>query len=142
MGYNIEISFNMQKASNHAELQQNIHDMACNYKCSNFYIFEDADLFSKFKRAHCIIVVNFPRFEFGSFMSFIRNIKKMKQCAIECIHTDDISTKLIYASSYYLTSITKQKAIDYKTYIKEKNFSHEEQALLDVCFKPFHSNNL
>lgn len=141
MGYIIEISFNLEKVSNHAELEENLHDMACNYKCSNFYIFEDADFFSKFKRTHCITVANFPQFEFDNFVSFIRNIKKIKQCAIECIHTDDISTKLVYASSYYLTSINKQKAIDYKTYIKDNNFNNEEQALLDICFKPFQTNN-
>lgn len=139
MGYNIEISFNLEKVSNCMEFEQNLYDLAYNYKCNNFYIFEDTDFYSKFKRIHGIIVVNFPGPEFGNFISFIRTIKKTKHCAIECIHNDNIVSKLIYASGYYLTSINKQKAIDYKTYIKDKVFNEEEQVLLDICSKPFQS---
>jgi hypothetical protein len=141
MGYNIEISFNLEKVSNGMEFKENIHKLASNYKCTNFYMYEDTDFYAKFKRVHGIMVVNFPEIEFDNFISFIRTIKKTKNCAIECIYNDSVASKLIYASGYYLTIINKQKAIDYKTYIKDKNFNDDEQALLDICFRPFQSNN-
>ena len=139
MGYNIEVSFNLEKVSNGMEFKKNIHDLANNHKCSNFYSFEDTDLNSKFKRTHGIAVINFAELEFESFLSFIRNIKKTKNCVIECIYDDNVVSKLVYASGYYLTIINKQKAIDYKTYIKDKIFSDEEKVLLDICFKAFNN---
>lgn len=139
MGYNIEISFNLEKVSSGMEFEENIRQIACNYKCTNFYVFEDTDLYSKFKRIHGIIVVNFTGVEFDNFISFIRTIKKTKNCAIECIYNDSVVSKLIYASGYYLTIINKQRSIDYKRYIKDKNFNDEEQALLDICFRPFNN---
>lgn len=133
MGYNIEISFNLCKVSNGMEFQENIYKLASNYKCNNFYTFEDSDFYSKFKRIHGVMVVNFSELEFANFISFIRMIKKTKNCSIECIYNDNIVSKLIYASGYYLTIINKQKAMDYKTYIKDKIFNDEEQSLLDIC---------
>lgn len=137
MGYNIEISFNLEKVSNGMEFKKYIHDLAYNHKCSTFYTFEDTNFYTKFKRMHSIMVVNFA--EFDNFICFIRNIKKTKNCIVECIYYDSVVSKLIYASGYYLTIINKQKAMDYKKYIKDKIFNDEEQALLDICFKSFNN---
>lgn len=140
MGYTIEISFNLNKMQNITEFQENIRSLACEYKCNTSYIFEDTDFYAKIKRSHNILVMNFLETEFYNFISFIRNIKKMKQCAIECIYNDCVVPKLIYASGYYLTIISKQMANDYKIYIRDKLFNSEEEILLDNCCSTFTVN--
>ncbi len=133
MGYNIEISFNLNKMQNIIEFEENMRSLASKHKCVNSYIFEDTDFYAKMKRTHSIIVMNFPGIEFDNFICFIRAIKKMKQCNIECIYKDNVVPKLVYASGYYLTIISKQSAANYKTYIRDKLFNNEEQLLLDNC---------
>lgn len=133
MGYNIEISFNLNKAENTIQFEDNMHSLAHKHNCNHLYVFQDTDFYAKIKRSHSIFVISFPGIEFDNFIEFIKSIKKIKQCTIECIYADDVVSKLIYASGYYLSIISKQRAIDYKTYIRSRSFSEEEQILLDNC---------
>jgi hypothetical protein len=131
MGYNIEISLNLIKIQNSSEIKQNINDLAMEYNCNNFYIMDDTDIYSKIKRIHSIMVVNFLENELNNCIRFIREMKKQKNCFIECVYDDNVY-KLIHASSYYLKCINKQKSIDYKKCIKECNFNENEIKLLNL----------
>lgn len=131
MGYNIEISLNLMKIQNSSEIKKNINDLAMEYNCNNFYILDDTDMYSKIKRIHSIMVVNFLENELNNCIKFIRLIKKNKDCFIECIYDDNIC-KLIHASSYYLTCINKEKSRDYKKCIKDGDFNENEIKLLNL----------
>ena len=136
MGYNIEISINLLKHSNVNEIKREIIDFASDLECSYYYILYDYEERIKFPRNHMIIVINFANendsnnclFNCAKFLCLI---KKMKDLHIESIYEDDnVFCKLIYASSYYLKNVDKDKAIKYTEYKKERRYSHDEKVLL------------
>lgn len=129
MGYNIEISVNMLKETKFSEVEKTIEDMAEFYKCDNIYSLTEEDGTKKIPRYHCIYVINFMYDNFENLIKFLKFIKKFKSSYIECVYDNDIY-KLLYASSFYLKSLDKELSKKYKNFIKDKNFTPNENKLL------------
>lgn len=130
MGYNIEISVNMQKETNFSEMERNIKDMAIFYSCNSLYVSSEEDGTTKIPKYHCIFVVNFLEENFDNFIKFVKFMKICKSTHIECIYYDDNICKLMYASTYYLKNIDKNASKKYKQFINDKNFTPNELKLL------------
>lgn len=134
MGYTVEMSFNILKNSAVEELKTGISTIAVDYNCSNSYGYIEMDYNKHINRNHCVIVVQFneKKEDIENMINFIKIIKRMKHVYIECIYLDDISCKLIYASSFYITNMDKSKVQIYQKFLKEKKYTEEENLLLQV----------
>ena len=129
MGYNIEISVNMLKATKFSEIENTIDTVARSYNCDNIYTLSEEDGTLKIPRYHCIYVVNFLDNNIDDLIKFIKFIKNYKSSHIECVYNNDFY-KLLYGSSYYLKNINKELSKKYKEFIKDKNFTPVENKLL------------
>ena len=134
MGYNVEISVNMLKETNFSELESTIEDIANSYDCENFYLLSEEDGTIKIPRYHTVFVIHFIDENFDNFIKFLRIIRHSKKGYIESIYNSDIH-KLLYASSYYLNKMDKEASKKYKNFIKNKNFTTQENTLLKVLIK-------
>ena len=129
MGYNIEISVNILKETKFSEVEKTIEDMAEFYRCDNIYSLTEEDGTKKIPRYHCVYVINFMDDNFENLIKFLKFIKKYKSSYIECVYENEVY-KLLYASSFYLQSIDKELSKKYKNFIKDKNFTPNENKLL------------
>jgi len=129
MGYNIEISVNLLKETKFSEVEKTILDMAQFYNCNNIYSLTEEDGTKKIPRYHCVYVINFLYDNFDNLINFLKFLKKYKSSYIECVYDNDLY-KLLYASSFYLNTVDKELSQNYKKFIKDKNFTHNENQLL------------
>ena len=129
MGYNIEISVNILKETKFSEVEKSIKGIAEFYSCDNIYSLTEEDGTKKIPRYHCVYVIYFVDDNFDNLIKFLKFIKNFKSSYIECIYKNDIC-KLLYASSFYLKSIDKELSKKYKNFIKDKNFTQNENKLL------------
>ena len=120
MRYNIEVSVNIIKETKISEIVQNIKDNAKLCECNQIYMLTEEDGTIKIPRYNIIYVILFEND--NNIIKFIKNIKKYKSINIECIYDNNLN-KLLYASSFYLMSIDKELSKQYKTFIKDRNFS-------------------
>jgi hypothetical protein len=128
MSYTIEISINIMKFSNITSIEEDITNIALEHDCKKIYNYSDTENYSKVKRNHLIISCNFED-NIIDFSNFIKEIKRIKNLHIESIFEED-KCKLIYASSYYLNSIEKEFAENYKKFKKERKYSFDEEIIL------------
>jgi hypothetical protein len=131
MGYYVEISLNMLKETHFSEFENTIVDIANSYNCESIYLISEEDGTIKIPRYHCVFVIHFIDENFDNFIKFLRIIKHSKKGNIESIYDNDIN-KLLYASSYYLSKINKEASNKYKNFIKNKNFTIQENTLLKI----------
>jgi len=135
MGYNIEVSFNLQKHSNVSGLKKTITDLALDYECEYYYYLYELEGNVKIPRNHCIIVIHFLDSETFNCSKFLKDIKKMKEIHIECIYDDEIECNLLYASQYYLTTIDKENVIKYNKNKRERSLSDNDKIILEPLGK-------
>ena len=131
MAYTIEISINLSKFSNISDIESNLFYIADKYNYERIYKLEEIDGTSKIPRYHSIIAITFSKNQIDIILHFIKNIKKYKYYNIECIYEDNIKTKLIYATKYYLSIIDKDCKLDYIKFKRERCYSEEETTLLN-----------
>lgn len=128
-GYNVEISVNILKETKFSEVENTIKEIAEFYSCDNIYSLTEEDGTQKIPRYHCVYVINFLYDNFDNLIKFLKSIKKYKSSYIECIYDNEVY-KLLYASSFYLTSIDKELSKKYKKFINDRNFTPNENKLL------------
>ena len=131
MGYNVEIAFDMIKHGNVSELKEIISSFALDFNCDHYYYHYEMENDVKFKRNHCVVIVNFDDNETFNCARFVKTIKRINGLHIECIYEDNIACKLIYASQYYMTTMEKDTAIKYSKFKRERSLSDNERVLLD-----------
>jgi hypothetical protein len=132
MGYNIEVSFSVDKNSSVTEMQDNIKTLATNCGCSSFYEDYEIENFAKHKRNHIIIVLNFNDERINNIIKFLEDIKNMRSYHIEVIY-DDYSNKIIYASKYYTTQqMNKPSFISFKEEKKQRSYSEDHIKIIET----------
>lgn len=131
MAYSIEVSVNLMKHSNSSDIETSLYYIADKYNYDRFYKISEVDGTSKITRYHSITTISFLKNDINNLLYFIKDIKKYKYYNIECIYEDDIKTKLIYASSYYLQTIDKSNRIDYTLFKRSRSYSEDEAMLLN-----------
>ena len=134
MGYNIEISVNLVKETNFSETIQTIEAIANLYYCDKFYTLSEEDGTIKIPRYHYIFVIQFNDENFDNFLKFISIIRKSKKGYIETIYNNEVN-KIIYASSFFLTKMGKEASNNYKNFIKNKNFTSQENSVIKIFHK-------
>lgn len=135
MGYNIEVAFDILKHGNVTEMKQTISFMALDHNCDHYYYDYEMECDVKFKRNHCIVIINFDDSETFNCAIFLKKIKDIKGLHIECVYEDVIHCKLIYASQQYLKRIDKSRAVVYNKFKRERSYSDNENMLLDGLSK-------
>lgn len=125
MVFNLEISIPIMNVT--SELEKYIMDIAFNHHSISHYSFSEMENNNFQKRNHMIYVFLFLNNDFKNLENFIKHIRKIKYISIECLYEDNITCKLIYASSYYLSNIDKEKV---KLYQKRKRSYSEDENLL------------
>jgi hypothetical protein len=130
MAYTIEISINILKHSNISDIETSLFYIADKYNYDRFYKISETDGTQKIPRYHSITVVSFLKNQIQVLLNFIKEIKKHKYYNIECIYEDDIKTKLIFATNYYLQTIDKANRIDYTLFKRIRSYSEDETLLL------------
>ena len=135
MGYNIEVSVNMQKHGNISEIKKEITDFALDSNCDHYYYLYEMEGRCRIPRNHCIIVINFDDSETFNCAYFLKTLKKKKDLHTECIYDDEIACNLLYASQYYLTTIEKDKVIKYNKNKRERSLSDNDKVVLEPVIK-------
>ncbi len=129
MGYNIEVSFNILKNRNTSEMEKDIISIALDNSCSHFYnCYEMENL--RIPRNHCVFTTYFEEEKTLYMLKFLRDIKKRKGIYIESIY-DENKNNVLYASRYYLSTMRKESAIQYKEQKKKNAYSEEENRILN-----------
>ena len=130
MGYTIEISFDLIKANDIESMKRSIVDSALDMGCDHYYYLYEMGPMS---RHHCVIAVHYVDSMLFECSNFIRTIRKRRQegLSIECLYEDDVTCKLIYASSSYLKEMDKSSVIKYNRFKRERSLSDQEKTLLD-----------
>jgi hypothetical protein len=132
MVYVMELSFNVLKHANVTEWEGNITSSAVDFGCSSYYTYVEMEYNKHINRNHCILVIQFQekKEDVENMSKFIRVIRRMKHVYIECIYHEDICCKLIYASTFYVTNMDKDKVQIYQQFLKEKNYTEQELIFL------------
>ena len=129
MGYNIEISFDLQKNQNVTECEEEIEQIAKNYDCNHFYQMYEFEKKSYATRNHSVINAHFENTT--QFTKFIKKIKQIKGYYIENIYDDtNVKPDLLYASPFYLTTMDKHLSKIYKKNRRERSYSEDEIIIL------------
>ena len=128
MVYTIEVSVNLMKLKSFGEMESTIQYLAAKCCCESMYNYSEADGTLKIPRYHHIIVVSFLDENIINFIEFIEEIKKLHYVHIECIYTNE----LIYASSYYLTTVDKDCV---KNYRRKRSYSEDDQLVYNTTVK-------
>ena len=132
MGYTVELSFNILKAYNVNEMQNEVIDMAQEYGCATYYVdFEMENEYLK-KRNHCIITLHFEKEHIYSMIEFLKYIKCLRKCYIETIYCND-SNHAIYISRHCLIQNSHSlSAKEYKSNQNTRKYSLDEEAILNA----------
>ena len=132
MGYNIEVSFNIDKNSGITEMQDKIKNVAKNCGCNSFHEDYEIDKFSKYKRNHYIIILNFSEPKIDDIIKLLEIITSMNSYYIEVIY-DDFSNKIIYASNYYRNhQMIKKSSILCKEENRKRSYSEDDMKLMEA----------
>jgi len=129
MGYNIEISFNILKNPNTSQMEKDIISIALANSCNHFHNFYEMEN-GHIPRNHSVFTTNFDENKIEYILGFLRDIKKTKGLYIESIY-DDETNKLLYASTYYLTTLGKQTASQFKKEKRVRSYSEDELIILN-----------
>lgn len=125
MVYNIEVSINLLKHKSFTEMENTILGLAEKYGYESIYDFSETDGTLKIPRYHHVIVVSFLEENLSGFIKFIESMKKYN-----CVHIESIyNNQLIYASSYYLTTIDKGGVQNYR---RKRSYSEDEQLVYNA----------
>jgi len=132
MGYSIEVSFDILKNSSVSELKSNVIQLANECGCKYYYDIYEFEKNTQFRRAHCVLNLNFEETTTNFLVEFLRKIKKSEEIYIESIFEDD-TNKLLYASKYYLTQkMDKGIAKNFKANRRERSYSEDDKMILNV----------
>jgi hypothetical protein len=129
MGYNIEISFNILKNPNTSQMEKEIISIALANSCNHFHNFYEMEN-GHIPRNHSIFTTHFDEHKIQNILNFLRDIKKTKGLYIESIY-DDEANKLLYASTYYLTTMRKDCANQFKQEKRVRSYSEDELIILN-----------
>lgn len=128
MGYNIEVSFNILKNKNTTEMEKKIIALAIVNSCNHFYNLYEMEN-GRIPRNHSVFAIHFDDNKILFMLNFLREIKKTKGLYIESIY-DDEANKLLYASTYYLTTMRKDCASQFKEEKRTRTYSEDELTIL------------
>jgi len=114
MGYVLEISFKLKLGSTYTSLTNTLVDICDKNEVDHYYFTTELEgVGKKIYKSFAIGTVSVKNY--NSLLNFIDNIKKHKEFHVDCIYNDTIDSRILYASSYYLThKMTKEGRESYK----------------------------
>ena len=133
MGYNIEISFNLQ--NNSLNIINEVRSCAEDNNCEDF--FEDFEFENKtqFQRRHCIMSIMFANDNLNKMVEFLNTIKKNEELHVELIY-DELNHSVLYASRYFVTQkMDKYAAKEFIIRRRKRSYSDDENMILKTVSK-------
>ena len=124
MVFNIEISISILGFT--SEIENRIIELGHKHHSISNYSFSEME---NKNRNHIIYVFVFDDNSIKELEHFIREVRKIKNISIECLYEENITCKLIYASSYYLSTVDKDKVIMYHK--RKRSYSEDESLLVN-----------
>ena len=108
MRYIIELSFKLQLGSSYTYLRNLITDMCENNEVVDYYFMTESEgVGNKIHKNHCVATITVENR--AQLDTIIYHIKHIKKVYIDCIYTDDSTSRIKYASPYYIkTKMTKE----------------------------------
>ena len=103
MGFNIEVSFKIKTGNSYTKCNNLMIELIENNEATHYYFINETVGSRKIERSHRIAYINFDCIE--KLRSFIHSIKNEKLFYIDCISSDEITSQILYASSYYLKHV-------------------------------------
>lgn len=103
MGFNIEVSFKIKTGNSYTKYNNLMLDLIEYNEATHHYFINETVGARKIERSHRIAHVNFDTME--KLQGFINSVKKEKQFYIDCVSKDEITSQILYASTYYLTHV-------------------------------------
>ena len=126
MGYAVEVSYHLEKCDNVTDTYQRIIDRAAVCHADSCYEHHEMSGNTKYPRCHCVIVSTFSEENIQHCSYFIKSMKQTKHIHVECIYDDSNRFHFLYASPYYIQTMEKHCAKDYKQRRSERSLSLSE----------------
>lgn len=135
MCYIIELSFNVYKRLNVSYYETLLGDYITSYGGTYYINYEYSE--TKWKVCSCVITCRFTEQEnyIHNITSLIKEVKKIPHIYIESIYEDNIKSKLLYASKYYLKNVDKLEVEQYKKEKRDRSYSDMEIMILNSIIK-------
>jgi len=127
MVFNIEISVPILELN--SEIEKCIIELGTKHHSISNYSFSEMENNNRINRNHFIYVFIFDEYNIKELEYFIKDIRKIKNTNIECLYEENITCKLIYASSYYLSTVDKDKVMMYHK--RKRSYSEDETLLVN-----------
>lgn len=114
MGYVLEISFKLKLGSTYTSLTNTLVDICDKNEVDHYYFTTELEgVGKKIYKSFAIATISLK--SMNSLSNLIEDIKKHKEYHVDCIYNDSIDSRILYASSYYLThKMTKEGRESYK----------------------------
>ena len=114
MGYVLEISFKLKLGSTYTSLTNTLVDICENNEVENYYFTTELEGVGK-KIYKSLAIATISLKNMSSLSNLIEDLKKYKEYHVDCIYNDSIDSRILYASSYYLThKMTKEGRESYR----------------------------
>lgn len=126
MGYSIELSLGRCRCDNLSSLKELIVEKGHNLDCDNIYYFHEVERIKKKLIHYNIICANFNEDNIENLALFINFLKKLRGVHIEAIYEDDITYRLIHASSLYLKKLDKEFVKIFKSQKENDKENHKK----------------
>lgn len=111
MSYNIELSIHLKYNTN--SINNMVNNISNTIECSDYYTYYEYEGKGRnIFRQHLLINIKFSNKE--KIHHLLRKIKNIKKLKVESVYKEDITYKLLYASTKYLRLLDKDIAKKYK----------------------------
>ena len=128
MGYAIELSIDVRKASKMLSDVKERRQLAEDHMCEMQYFMHEIEGKRKnIVRSDSIQVVIFETENLEYMLGYISKIRKEGLMYLECIYRDDRTCDLLYASPKYLQRMDKNLARTFKRKMKNKVIDDEDE---------------
>ena len=134
MGYAIELSIDVRKASKMLSDVRERRQLAEDHMCEMQYFMHEIEGRRKnVVRSDSIQVVMFETENLPHMLEYITKIRKERLMYVECVYREDRTCDLLYASPKYLQRMDKNIARTFKRQMKNKAIEEEdEKAILSA----------
>ena len=131
MAFQVELSMNLRHVGNISQYRNKLIALAERGNCSRHFVdYEMACQARTAIRNHLILTFVFPE-DCSGIISFLDQVKRMRNINLESVSYDNCVSILLYASKVYLNMMGKYKAREYvsgKKKLLDGQFKHVVRA--------------
>ena len=129
MVYTVDISFDLRKHDSTEDLRRDVIIKAEVLNCDEVYWLYEIEGDTVIRRNHCVITASFNTI--SDIIKFIRFAKMKRVYNIETIVDENNRSKIIFASKFYLTKMSREKVEEYKLKRRENKWNESQRSIIN-----------